>query len=1114
MRFDTRYPIISKRRKGDSESPFIFIKETHQVVNGKCVLSEIPNEFNKVQVEGLNVEWYETKSVPKENEFNVDYRNGIVTLNSSRNGEQLEFSYYGMGVEFFPSQRVWVSEQNGNVVETLDDIIDTSQDKINTINQKITETNEKLIEADEVLDTIQNQTDNVIEEFENKVNSKITEANQKINETNQVKNATEQTRQTILTDYENVVKQTKVVILPFVETYAQIATTYPNPQLGYTVQVKADGIEYRYNGTQWQPYRMSGLISNGEIVSGSLPPENVNVLWVDEENNLKFHNHETDQWEEVKLNSRFKEYQNKVVLSQNASNVVIGIPEYNKNDDVLLVVANGITLTKGEDYTIAQNGISINKKNGTWNKDTEFNFTVLKTQRVEHTYADGSLISEGSVTDNQLAEGIRISPALTDKNGVVHPNLKERLLKTDEQLAQTGYEVISLKNDKADKTEVNSLATIKADKTFVTTELDKKRDKSAKVEPEELSERSLALVTGQGTINLQSIPQNDSVTNERLSPQLRESLVFPINNEILNGNFNGTANWQTSGTTPISLLTAENNTMTVKPNPNATSPRIVVGTLRLKGGANEKIYLRYLASASREEVMNIGVGSGVFGSSTYGNQFPTVSPTTKVNSHIFTANSNGINFFMIQISAMTNPDDFIKLQLVSGINLTKIFGAGKEPTKEEMDAYFERNVWFDGSRNIKQDDLITFRVKPMLEKVSIKGVTVVAGAGDGVTDDTNAIQSALNAGAGGTVLLPHGTHIVSKTLYIPDNTRLVGVGAGSVIKLASNAVLDSILWRTFDGGYIIKPILTNNRNSAQAKNIYVKSIRITGEGVTDSVERMGGLIFADAFNCHAEDVYVTHINWTNQNTINFRGFNIACVRSEKISFIKTITDFAGYECIGTFDDSKDVIVSENIIGTGKRCSAQIHRNNFNITFDSNICKQNQQTFTDAHGCLVIHGSETRPAKGLIITNNQFEALSEFAVVSFVEFQEDVVFSNNRLNGLNMIGLRLNGINKNYTIQGNQIKVNGSGMIIRSLGGVSIVGNIVDSATSTGTGVDIDTTESLVFNGNTIKSGRNGLRIGTVEHGVIVDGNIIQAGLNSFASDYSTNPKIRLGQNIA
>jgi len=48
--------------------------------------------------------------------------------------------------------------------------------------------------------------------------------------------------------------------------------------------------------------------------------------------------------------------------------------------------------------------------------------------------------------------------------------------------------------------------------------------------------------------------------------------------------------------------------------------------------------------------------------------------------------------------------------------------------------------------------------------------------GDGVTDDTVALQAALNAASGQSLFIPEGEYIVSETLYIPAGTRIFGAG--------------------------------------------------------------------------------------------------------------------------------------------------------------------------------------------------------------------------------------------------------------------------------------------------------------------------------------------------
>lgn len=45
--------------------------------------------------------------------------------------------------------------------------------------------------------------------------------------------------------------ETLIIWKPYVSTYADIATTYPTPELGWTTQAQDTGIRWRYNGVAW-----------------------------------------------------------------------------------------------------------------------------------------------------------------------------------------------------------------------------------------------------------------------------------------------------------------------------------------------------------------------------------------------------------------------------------------------------------------------------------------------------------------------------------------------------------------------------------------------------------------------------------------------------------------------------------------------------------------------------------------------------------------------------------------------------------------------------------------------------------------------------------------------
>jgi pectate lyase-like protein len=118
-------------------------------------------------------------------------------------------------------------------------------------------------------------------------------------------------------------------------------------------------------------------------------------------------------------------------------------------------------------------------------------------------------------------------------------------------------------------------------------------------------------------------------------------------------------------------------------------------------------------------------------------------------------------------------------------------GALKIRTDGTLDAYYQK----PGS-GIPKSDLASSVQTTLDTSYPVINAQTYGAKGDGTTDDTTAIQNALNAvpSAGGTVVLPAGTYIISSTLTIDkDGTILTGVGAGSTLRVASGALgIDAI----------------------------------------------------------------------------------------------------------------------------------------------------------------------------------------------------------------------------------------------------------------------------------------------------------------------------------
>ena len=124
--------------------------------------------------------------------------------------------------------------------------------------------------------------------------------------------------------------------------------------------------------------------------------------------------------------------------------------------------------------------------------------------------------------------------------------------------------------------------------------------------------------------------------------------------------------------------------------------------------------------------------------------------------------------------------------------------------------------------------------------------------GDGTTDDSTAIQAAIDAlpASGGTVYFPPGTYIIPKTVGLTcavSNVRFVGDAAGSVIKIslaagdtkplfdiasASDIVVENL---TFDGNASImagfSPALLRIKQSSKVSVRGCRFLNSTGNGI-------------------------------------------------------------------------------------------------------------------------------------------------------------------------------------------------------------------------------------------------------------------------------------------
>jgi hypothetical protein len=201
-------------------------------------------------------------------------------------------------------------------------------------------------------------------------------------------------------------------------------------------------------------------------------------------------------------------------------------------------------------------------------------------------------------------------------------------------------------------------------------------------------------------------------------------------------------------------------------------------------------------------------------------------------------------------SATQNFIDLSSNQMIAG---NKAFtGSVTAPTQTSGDA----------STKLATDAFVTSAVSPLASAITALAFNVktYGAAGDGTTDDTAALQSALTAAAnGGVVLLPSGTYVVSGTLNIPVGVTVRGANMwSSIVQIATS----------FSGSEVF--------SLNQATNGSVQSLTITGKATS----------YASNPACNAVEV-------TNSSLVLLRDLNITYVNGWAVEIVASGSNYSG-----------------------------------------------------------------------------------------------------------------------------------------------------------------------------------------------------------------------------
>jgi hypothetical protein len=320
-----------------------------------------------------------------------------------------------------------------------------------------------------------------------------------------------------------------------------------------------------------------------------------------------------------------------------------------------------------------------------------------------------------------------------------------------------------------------------------------------------------AIEGGEGTsFNLLSIPQDNSVTTQKLEDTLRNDLVKPIQNKILNGNFlNGLTNWSA----PSGLnANVTGGVVTLTKTDTGTEYNFSQAT-NLKQGN-----LYYLKADVRSNTPSMQINVGGIGPVSH-----TGSGNFEKLSRVFTSSINGNTTARVRFFSFAPADTVIDVTKYILIDLTTAFGAGNEPDKQFMDDFIDKYYagYFEDSGNVANniflfDEVSTSKkeietIKTEQNDLSTRVQTVEEENDNAVSttiDYTNKILTEEEALSTGIT-----RHVSSK----PTNQYLYIGGDEGVTVTGGDALLDANLAKGGDVG--LKVTLTGNTVAVIAKDI-------------------------------------------------------------------------------------------------------------------------------------------------------------------------------------------------------------------------------------------------------------------------------------------------------
>lgn len=183
-----------------------------------------------------------------------------------------------------------------------------------------------------------------------------------------------------------------------------------------------------------------------------------------------------------------------------------------------------------------------------------------------------------------------------------------------------------------------------------------------------------------------------------------------------------------------------------------------------------------------------------------------------------------------------------------------------------------------------------------------EGVEVFGAVGDGTTDDTTAVQAAIDSG--GYVRVPPGTYLVSASLVAVSGLTVEGCGPSSIIKLADDS--DTHLFSIPDGtsGVVLRNLKLDGNGTNQTT--------LDGDGDTVNVVNI----------ISSSDITLDNVEVANACDTGIHIIDSANVYSTDITVRDSYVHTCGFQCVRTRYTDRVSLMGNHFYNWGTATAAQ------------------------------------------------------------------------------------------------------------------------------------------------------------------------------------------------